>query len=171
MTIKPRGGRVLALDVGERRIGVAVGDETGTIASPLTTVQRGPGDLAEIGRLIAECTVSRLVVGLPTTLSGREGPQAAVVRAFAADLAAVVPQDFPLDFWDERLTTAIAERVLLESGTRRAHRRHRVDAVAAAVILQSYLDSRQMSAGRDRLEAAGSAPPAAVRSGRTRRSR
>ncbi len=134
-----QGGRVMALDVGERRIGIAISDETGTIASPLTTVQRGHGDLAEIRRLVAEWTVDCLVVGLPTGLSGREGPQAALVRAYATSLAAYLGPAPPIEFADERLTTAIAERSLIESGARRAQRRQRIDAVAAAVILQGYL--------------------------------
>ena len=134
-------GRVMALDVGERRIGVAVSDETGTIASPLRIVERGRDDLNEIRRLLAEWTVERLVVGLPTGLSGREGPQAASVRAYTAALAGSLGPEPPIDFWDERLTTAIAERVLIETGTRRAKRRERIDAVAASVILQSYLDA------------------------------
>jgi putative Holliday junction resolvase len=133
----------MALDVGERRIGVAVGDETGTIATPLGTVHRGRDDLAEIGRLVREWEVTRLVIGLPTGLSGREGPQAASVRAYAAAVEAALGAEPPIVYWDERLTTAIAERALIETGTRRARRRERVDAVAAAVILQGYLDARR----------------------------
>ena len=140
-----RGGRALALDVGERRIGVAVSDETGVIATPVATVLRGRGDLAEIARLVTEWEADRVVVGLPTGLSGREGPQAAVVRAYATTLANHLGPAPPIHFWDERLTTAIAERALIAAGTRRAQRRERIDAVAAAVILQSYLD-----AGRSR---------------------
>ena len=137
----------MALDVGERRIGVAISDETGTIATPLVTVHRDRADLAEIGRLVAEWEVSRLVVGLPTGLSGREGPQAASVRAYANALAAHLGPEPPLDFWDERLTTAIAERALIATGTRPAQRRERIDAVAAAVILQSYLDASRRRQG------------------------
>ena len=133
----------MALDVGERRIGVAVGDESGTIATPLGTVKRGRDEVAEIGRLIEEWAVDRLVVGLPTGLSGREGPQAARVRAYVADLEAALEPGLPIDYWDERLTTAIAERSLIEAGVRRARRRDRVDAVAAAVILQGYLDAKR----------------------------
>ena len=143
-------GRVMALDVGERRIGVTGSDETGTIASPLRVVERGRDDVAEIGRLIAEWAVTRLVVGLPTGLSGREGPQAASVRAYAAALGSALGPERPIDFWDERLTTAIAERALIEAGTRRAKRRERIDAVAAAVILQSYLDARRPGAAGTR---------------------
>ena len=131
----------MALDVGERRIGVAVSDETGVIATPLATVLRGAGDLDEIRRLVGEWEMDRLVVGLPTGMSGREGPQAAIVRAYAATLVDHLGPEPPVDFWDERLTTAIAERALIAAGTRRAKRRERIDAVAAAIILQSYLDA------------------------------
>lgn len=139
-------GRIMALDVGERRIGIAISDETGTIASPLTTVQRGRSDLAEISQLVADWTVDCLVVGLPTGLSGREGPQAALVRAYAATLADHLGPTPPIEFADERLTTAIAERSLIETRTRRARRRERIDAVAAAVILQGYLGGRHRAA-------------------------
>lgn len=134
------GGRLMALDVGERRVGVAVSDENAVIASPLAVVDRRRDDLAEVARLVAAWEVDRLVVGLPTGLSGREGPQAALVRAYAARLAAHLGPEPPIAFWDERLTTAIAERALIATGARRAERRERIDAVAAAVILQSFLD-------------------------------
>ena len=134
-------GRAMGLDVGERRIGVAIADELGTIASPLTTVTRKPGDLAELRDLAIERGVDVLVVGLPTGMSGREGPQAAVVRAFADDLGDVVGPAIEVAFWDERLTTAVAERMLRERGKRRGRGTGEVDAVAAAVILQGYLDA------------------------------
>ena len=131
----------MGLDVGERRVGVAIGDELGMISSPLTIVQRRDGDLAELRDLAIAKGVDRLVVGLPTGLSGREGPQAAVVRQFAEALAAAVGPEIPVVFWDERLTTAVAERSLHESGPKRRRRKGDVDAVAAAVILQGYLDA------------------------------
>lgn len=147
----------MALDVGDRRIGVAIADESETIATPIGRVERGGGGgrgrgrgggggdaaaLAELGRLTAEWGVDRLVVGLPTGLSGREGPQAASVRAFAAVLRGALGPDPPeILFWDERLTTAIAERALVAAGARRERRRREIDAVAAAVILQSFLDA------------------------------
>ena len=140
-----RGGRVIALDVGGKRIGVAISDETGTIATPLGNVARGRNDVDELRRLIADWGIERLVVGLPTGLSGREGPQAAEVRAYVASLsdalAAGAPAAPAITFWDERLTTAIAERALIASGARRGQRKARIDAVAAAVILQDYLDA------------------------------
>ena len=150
----------MALDVGSKRIGVAVGDETGLIATPVGVVPRGDGDHAELRRLIAEWGVERLVVGLPTGLSGREGPQAADVRTYADSLitalAAGAAPTPGIDFWDERLTTAIAERSLIASGVRRARRKTRVDAVAAAVILQDYLDAaRRRSRGAEESRSRG----------------
>ena len=130
----------MGLDVGERRVGVAIADELGLISSPLTVVQRRAGDLAELRDLAIAKGVDRLVVGLPTGLSGREGPQATVVRRFADALGAAVGPEIPVVFWDERLTTTVAERTLRQSG-RRQRQKGDVDAVAAAVILQGYLDA------------------------------
>jgi putative Holliday junction resolvase len=129
----------MALDVGGRRIGVAVSDETRLIATPVGYVERGRGDRAELRRLIARWQVERLVVGLPTSLSGREGPQAAEVRAYADRLAADLA--LPLDYFDAGLTPAIAEKALVAGGAKRARRREQIDAAAAAVILQDYLDT------------------------------
>jgi putative Holliday junction resolvase len=133
----------MGLDVGERRVGVAIADELNMISSPLTTVQRRNGDhvLGELRDLARAKGVDRLVIGMPTGLSGREGPQAAVVREFADALATVVGPEIQVDFWDERLSTAVAQRVLRESGNRRDRRKGDLDAVAAAVILQGYLDA------------------------------
>jgi putative Holliday junction resolvase len=138
----------MGLDVGERRVGVAVSDELGAIATPLATVERGPRDVTEISDLVREWSVSRLVVGLPTGLSGREGPQAALVRSFAVTLEEALPPTVELVFWDERLTTAIAERSLIAAGTRRQRRKEQIDAVAAAVLLQSYLDAARAAVAR-----------------------
>lgn len=129
---------MLGLDIGERRIGVAVSDELGILASPVGFVTRGPREEDDLRALVARYRPVRLVAGLPVGLSGREGPQAAVTRAFADALAATL--GLPLDYWDERLSTAIAERNLIAGKTRRAKRRQEVDAAAAAVILQGYLD-------------------------------
>lgn len=133
----------MGLDVGERRIGIAIADELGLIASPLAIVERRSGDLDEIRSLAMARNVDRLVVGLPTGLSGREGPQAAAVRTFAAELADAIGDNVAISFWDERLTTMVAERALRERGPRRGKGKERVDAIAAAVILQGYLDSRR----------------------------
>jgi putative holliday junction resolvase len=143
----------MGLDVGERRVGIAIADELGIVASPLTTVVRGDDDLAEIRKLAVARGVARVVVGLPTGMSGREGPQAASVRAFAERLVGEVGPAIRVEFWDERLTTAVAERALRGRGGRRRDR-GAVDAVAAAVILQGYLDAnRARAARRERLDA------------------
>ncbi|HEY67809.1 MAG TPA: Holliday junction resolvase RuvX [Thermoflexia bacterium] len=136
--------RVLALDVGERRIGVAISDPSGTIARPLQTLARGSReeDFAAIAALVAEHGVGLVVVGRPLSLNGTEGPQARRVARYAEALTATLP--VPVTAWDERFTTVTAEEILRQ--TRRKKRRARdkgeVDAVAAAVILQSYLDSQ-----------------------------
>ena len=134
-------GRILGLDVGGRRIGVAISDELGVIASPVGFVRRGPGELDEVRDLIVRYDAVQLVTGLPVGLSGREGPQAAEVRTFAEAAAAAVA--LPLAYWDERLTSAMAERTLIAAGSRRTKRREQIDAVAAAIILQGYLDHRR----------------------------
>jgi putative Holliday junction resolvase len=138
----------MGLDVGERRVGVAIGDELDLISSPLTIVQRREGDLAELRKLAIDKGVDRLVVGLPTGLSGREGPQAAVVRQFAEALEDAVGPAIRVVFWDERLSTTVAERTLQASGTWRRRRKGDVDAVAAAVILQGYLDAGRAQGSR-----------------------
>lgn len=134
--------RTIGLDVGERRIGVAIADELGAIASPLTVVWRGRDDLVEIRKIVRNAEAGRLVIGMPTGLSGREGPQAAAVRAYAAELSEAL-SDVQIEFWDERLTTAVAERTLREHGGRRNRRTGEVDAIAAAVILQGFLDANR----------------------------
>ena len=133
--------RTLALDVGGKRIGVAVSDESNVLATPIGNVLRGRGDREAFRTLIDRWRIAQLVAGLPTSLSGKEGPQAAEVRAYADALAADL--GLPLAYWDERLTTAIAERALIAAGRRRAQRKEEIDAAAAAVILQDYLDSRR----------------------------
>lgn len=139
-------GRILGLDIGERRIGVAVSDELGTIASPVGLIRRESDVARELKELIIRYDAVRLVAGLPVGLSGREGPQAALVREFTDALASEI--DVPLDYWDERLSTAVAERSLIAGGTRRNKRKDKIDAVAAAVILQGYLDNQRWKRSR-----------------------
>ena len=142
-------GRTLALDVGEKRIGVAVSDETGVLARPLTTITRASKreDFDRIARLVAEQQAERVVAGYPRSLSGDEGPQAQRVRRYVESLAAVL--SVPVELWDERYTTVEAEERLREARPRRAGRRPRdrsqLDAAAAAIILQDYLDARRPS--------------------------
>ncbi|HET9017125.1 MAG TPA: Holliday junction resolvase RuvX [Thermomicrobiaceae bacterium] len=131
----------MGLDVGGRRVGVAVSDELGLIASPVEAVDLKRGGLARLHAIIDRYDPVRLVVGLPTGLSGREGPQATAVRLFAERLAEETGR--PVEYWDERLTSFIAEQSLIETGHRRAERKARIDAVAASLILQSYLDAHR----------------------------
>jgi putative Holliday junction resolvase len=137
---------MLGLDIGERRIGVAVSDEMGSIASPVGMVRRERDVAREVRALIEKYGAVRVIAGLPVGLSGREGPQAASVRAFVDELAGQL--DVPVEFYDERLSTAVAERSLIAGGTRREKRREKVDAVAAAVILQGYLDHQRWRRSR-----------------------
>lgn len=137
--------RTLGLDVGERRIGVAVADELGMIASPAGVVQRGEGDLQRVLESVATHKARLVVIGLPTGMSGREGPQAATVRAFAESLAVAGGDALEIVFWDERLTSTMAERALQAKGRKRDRRSGEIDAMAAAFILQGYLDAERNS--------------------------
>lgn len=130
----------MGLDVGGRRIGVALSDALGMLATPLTTVSATPQPQAieRIGRLAQEHSVVAIVAGLPLTLRGEVGPQAEVVRAFAAALEAAL--GLPVALFDERLTTAAAEQHLRDMGVKPAKRKQQIDQVAAAIILQDYLD-------------------------------
>lgn len=132
-------GRILALDPGERRIGLALSDPTGIIASPYAVIDRRTDDVAQrLQRICRDEDVSRIVVGLPVTLDGREGQAAAAARELARLAAEATDLDVILH--DERFSTVTAEQALLEGGMRRAERREVRDKVAAAVLLQSYLD-------------------------------
>lgn len=142
MTAVAEGAAVIGVDVGARRVGLATADPTGTIASPLRTLDRArPGFWAEVGRACAERGCRLLVVGLPRRLDGAEGEAAAVARRFAVQAQRRL--GIGSVFWDERFTTREAERALIAAGVRRAARRRTVDAVAASLILQGYLDSRR----------------------------
>lgn len=132
--------RVLAIDVGSVRIGVAVGDRAAGIATPLETVPGRPTSaaVARIAALLAEQRATELVVGLPLELDGTEGRAVRRMRAFVAALQQHV--DLPVHEWDERFTSVAAERSLLEADVRRAKRKEVIDQVAATMILQGYLD-------------------------------
>lgn len=134
--------RVLALDVGERRIGVALSDPTQTLARSLLVLYRRSDReaLERVAALVREQSVERVVVGYPLSLGGDVGPQAERVKRFARALAQVL--EVPVEMWDERYSTVDAERILREQGVGGRKRRRRIDATAAAVILQSYLDAR-----------------------------
>ena len=141
--------RVLALDVGSRRLGVAVSDPTGTVATPLATVQRGTlaADADALGKLAAEQQAGTVVAGLPVSLSGREGPAARSVRAYVDQLRELLPE-LVFELVDERLSTVSAERALVEGGVGRRARRDVVDQVAASVFLQAWLDARRRAVAR-----------------------
>ena len=136
-------GRVLGLDPGERRIGVAISDPLGMIAQPHSVIDRHEEDpLSTIRNLVTDYDVSVIVIGLPISLSGREGPAAEAARAFAVGVSETV--DCEVEFMDERFTTVSAEQALLEGNVKRDRRRVVRDKVAAAVMLQAYLDGRSM---------------------------
>jgi putative holliday junction resolvase len=142
-------GRVLALDVGARRLGIAVSDPTGTVASPLATLPRRTPDedASALAALAAQHDAGTVVVGLPLTLDGREGPAAKSVRRYLAELATRLPRlDFRLA--DERLSTVAAERTPVGGGVRRRARRAVVDQVAASVFLQTWLDVARTREGK-----------------------
>lgn len=136
--------RLLALDVGEKRIGVALSDPLGVVARPLTVLRRSSRaeEAAAIGRLVADHQVGLVLVGYPLSLDGTEGPQGQLVRRYAESLAGELTA--PVELWDERYSTKDAESVMRLTRKRMTpqERRGWVDAVAAAVILQSYLDAR-----------------------------
>ena len=139
MTYEP--GRIMALDVGGRRIGVALSDTMRVIASPLTTLRAEPRAraLAELAKLVRDYEVAEVVVGLPLTLSGEVGPQAKLVQLFAEELERTIA--VPVRLFDERLTTVAAERMMLDLGMKPDQRKARIDEVAASIILQDFLDS------------------------------
>ncbi len=137
-------GRRLGIDVGAVRVGVALCDPDGVLATPLVTVPRdvaGGADLRALAALVVEHEVVEIVVGLPRTLAGRDGPAAEAARAFAAALDDLV--DVPIVLSDERLTTVVATRQLRESGRTGRRQRAVVDQVAAVGILQAWLDTRR----------------------------
>ena len=137
--------RVLALDMGDKRVGVAISDPSQVLARSLKVIQRGSpqGDFAAVSHLVEEHEVERVVVGYPRSLDGTVGEQAEKVERYAEGLAKAL--DVPVVLWDERFSTVSAERLMREAGLRGRKRRERVDAVAAAVILQDYLDSEIQS--------------------------
>ncbi len=134
--------RILALDHGTKRIGVAVSDETKTIAQPLEFIPAEPfADFLErLKQLIREKEVDLILIGLPRNMDGSYGPAAQKVEAFVAVLRSAIT--VPIKSWDERLTSAQANRILIEGRVRREKRKAKVDKMAAAILLQSYLDGK-----------------------------
>lgn len=133
--------RILAIDYGTRRVGLALSDPTRTLATGLPTLERRAGDrLADaVERLARQHEAGEILIGLPVNMDGTRGPRAAQVEQFAGLLRERL--DVPVTLWDERLSTVRAYRVLRETGTRMRRARTRVDQVSAILILQSYLDS------------------------------
>ena len=134
------GQRLMGLDVGEKTIGIAVSDTTFTIASPVETIRRKKfaADAGRLQALVAERQIGGFVIGLPINMDGSEGPRCQSVRAFAGNLVAKL--DLPLAFWDERLSTAAVTRTMIEADLSRGRRAELVDKLAAAYILQGFLD-------------------------------
>ncbi len=145
-----RGAR-LGVDVGTVRVGLAISDPDGILATPLVTLARDrdpgggsvPGDLVEIRRLVHEHGVVEIVVGLPVTLAGRDGPAAAAARGYA-DALAIQVDPVPVTLADERMSTVVATRRLAERGVRGRRQRAVVDQAAAVEILQGWLDARRL---------------------------
>ena len=136
--------RYLALDVGTRRVGIAVSDELGLTAQPVMTLEvhrNRRDDLRSIARLARRFAVSAIVVGNPLHLSGDQSPRAAKVQAFAVELGELTA--LPIHMWDERLTSREAHKILYEAGHPRQLHKPLVDQVAATLILQSFLDHQR----------------------------
>ncbi len=149
MSALPRGRR-LGVDVGKVRVGVAISDPDGILATPLVTVSRDmgaaadsvPADIAELVRLVGDHEVVQIVVGLPVRLNGAEGAAAIDIRAYSERLARAVGQ-VPIVLADERMSTVVATRRLAERGVRGKRQRAVVDQAAAVEILQSWLDAQR----------------------------
>ncbi|MFZ5469935.1 MAG: Holliday junction resolvase RuvX [Myxococcota bacterium] len=139
--------RAMGLDVGSKTIGVAVSDPLGITAQAVTTLRRKnlAADLKALRELAAEREVAQLVVGLPLNMDGSEGDRAVESRKLGEALAA--SSGLPVNYWDERLTTVAAERVLLEADVSRKKRRQVIDQLAASLILQGWLDARRAGIG------------------------
>jgi len=134
--------RILAIDPGSKRLGLALSDPSGTVALPLSVLHRRsePEDLQELNRIVVHNGVELVLVGLPRMMDGTVDVAARNAQAFGAEVGRVT--GLPVEYWDERLTTVAAERFLIEQGKRRARRRQDVDRVAATLLLQGYLDYR-----------------------------
>ncbi len=135
--------RLLGLDVGDRRIGIAVSDPTGSLATPVAVYHRRDraSDIRHMARLVQELEASGIIVGLPKNMNGTEGPQAEKTREFAL---ALTEAGLTVALWDERLSTVEATRRLVEAGRKGKSIRQRIDSEAAALILESYLDFARM---------------------------
>lgn len=144
----PPGVALLGLDLGEKTIGVAIGDPAGSIASPLETIRRAKftKDAERIEEIVADRRIGGLVIGLPVNMDGSEGPRCQSSRQFARNMVSLRGFALPIAFWDERLSTTAVERVLIDQADMtRARRGDVVDKMAAAFILQGALDARRLA--------------------------
>ncbi|MBP1904840.1 putative Holliday junction resolvase [Paenibacillus turicensis] len=134
--------KILGLDYGDRRIGVSISDDLGWTAQGLEVIERRKEgqDLLRIAELVKQYEVEEIVVGLPKNMNGTIGPRGELCQAFASELSEKL--QLPIHLWDERLSTVAAERTLLEADVSRKKRKGVVDKLAAALILQNYLDSK-----------------------------
>ncbi len=134
--------RSLGLDIGEKRIGVAISDSEGILAIPLTVISRNSEEVSRaVTELVKKYQIEQIIVGLPRTLKGEIGQEAEKVKDFIQQLSQKIK--LPIETWDERLSTIAAERLLLEAGVKGKKRKERRDALAAAFILQGYLDAKR----------------------------
>ena len=134
--------RYLALDVGDERIGVAVSDEMGLLARPLEVIRRasGPSSFLHLAEVVTKEGIGAIIVGLPVLADGSEGTQVRSTKAYVSGLSAYI--EIPLVYWDERYSTNRASEIMIANQRKRRRRKESIDAVAAAVILQEYLDSK-----------------------------
>ncbi|MFH1594484.1 MAG: Holliday junction resolvase RuvX [Candidatus Omnitrophota bacterium] len=133
--------KILCLDLGTKRIGVAISDDLGMIARALTTIERGSDEelFETLKRILKEESAGEIVIGLPLNMDGSHGPKAMEASSFAETLEKKL--DRPVKLWDERMSTMEAERVMIEADTSRRKRKRKIDKLAACVILQSYLNA------------------------------
>ena len=136
------GKRILALDVGNKRIGVAYSDPSGISITPIETIQNDERVFERIKRLVNKLNIGEIVIGLPLTLRGEEGEQAKITRAFAEELKKFLPE-IEIKFIDERFTTSLAEKHLAET-TKKSKRKKKLDSLSATYILQTYLMQKQL---------------------------
>jgi len=136
--------RTLCLDVGDRRIGVAVSDPEGLLAVPVTTIQTKDIETSvkAIAEMVARYEAGSIVVGMPNLMSGEAGEQALKVEQFVVHLQEHI--SIPIEWWDERLSTVAAEKMMRDTGAKKSRRDANRDSLAAALVLQAYLDSRRM---------------------------
>ncbi|MEM0898159.1 MAG: Holliday junction resolvase RuvX [Verrucomicrobiota bacterium] len=141
--------RILGIDYGEARIGLAISDDLGMLAHPVETIHRKetPDFAGRITEIVKERVVSRIVIGLPLRLDGSRGTAVEKVEQFVAGLRERIPEEIPLETTDERLTTVEAQRKLHEAGRTVKNSRNVIDQMAAVVILQDYLDEKAMREG------------------------